>query len=173
MEDTFGLLRIRVRRGINLASRDTVSSDPYVVITMGQQKLKTCMVKNNCNPEWNDELTLSIIDPNVPITLTVYDKDTFTVDDQMGNAEIDIKPYIAALKMGKGLQNFSNGYALKKIQPGSTNCLADESSIIWNNGKITQDMRLKLRNVESGEVIIQLEWIEIPGCKGLESEGKV
>ncbi|XWS22848.1 hypothetical protein CRYUN_Cryun29cG0071200 [Craigia yunnanensis] len=67
---------------------------------MGRQKLKTCMVKNDCNPEWNDELTLSIIDPNVPTTL---DKYTFTVDDQMGNAEIDIKPYIAALKMRKGL----------------------------------------------------------------------
>ena len=46
---------------------------------------------------------------------TVYDKDTFTVDDQMGNAEIDIKPYIEALKMGKGLQNLPNGCALKRI----------------------------------------------------------
>ena len=33
------------------------------------QKLKTRVVKNNCNPEWNDELTLSIKDLNVPITL--------------------------------------------------------------------------------------------------------
>ncbi|XWS34478.1 hypothetical protein CRYUN_Cryun21dG0042000 [Craigia yunnanensis] len=171
MEESLGLLRIRVRRGINLAIRDTVSSDPYVFITMGQQKLKTRIVKNNCNPEWNDELTLSINDPNVPITLTVYDKDKFTVDDQMGNAEIDIKPYIAALKMGKGLQNFPNGCALTRIQPGRTNCLTDESSIVWNNGKITQDMHLKLRNVECGEVLIQLEWIEVTGCKGLESEG--
>lgn len=32
-----GLLRIRVQRGINLAVRDTRSSDPYVVITMGNQ----------------------------------------------------------------------------------------------------------------------------------------
>ncbi|XVE92003.1 hypothetical protein REPUB_Repub01dG0059600 [Reevesia pubescens] len=173
MEDTLGLLRIRVRRGINLAVRDTISSDPYVVITMGQQKLKTRVVKKNCNPEWNDELTLSINDPDVPINLMVFDKDTFTVDDQMGNAEIDIKPYIEALKMGKGLQNLPNDCVLKRIQPDRTNCLADESSIVWNNGKITQDMHLKLRNVECGEVLIQLEWIEAPGCKGLESEGIV
>ncbi|XVF02863.1 hypothetical protein REPUB_Repub04eG0211300 [Reevesia pubescens] len=171
MEDTLGHLRIRVQRGINLAIRDTVSSDPYVVITMAQQKLKTRVVKNNCNPKWNEDLTLSIKDPDVPINLTVYDKDTFTGDDEMGNAEIDIKPYIAALKMGKGLQNLPNGCALKRIQPGRTNCLSDESSIVWNNGKITQDMQLKLRNVECGEVLIQLEWIETPGCKGLESEG--
>ncbi|XVF85394.1 hypothetical protein PTKIN_Ptkin17bG0114500 [Pterospermum kingtungense] len=170
MENMLGLLRIRVLKGTNLAVRDTVSSDPYVVITMGQQRLKSRVVKNNCNPEWNDELTLSITDPNVPITLTVYDKDTFTVDDQMGNAEIDIKPYLEALKTGKGLQSLPNGTALKRIQPDNTNCLADESSIVWNNGKITQDMHLRLRNVESGEVLIQLEWIQIAGCKGLECE---
>jgi hypothetical protein len=32
-----GLLRIRVQRGINLAVRDTVSSDSYVAVSMGQQ----------------------------------------------------------------------------------------------------------------------------------------
>ncbi|XVF43604.1 hypothetical protein PTKIN_Ptkin02bG0053000 [Pterospermum kingtungense] len=171
MEATLGRLKIRVRRGINLAVRDTISSDPYVVITMGHQKLKTHVVKRNCNPEWNEELTLSINDPNARIDLTVFDKDTFTGDDQMGNAEIDIKPYIEALKLGKGLQNLPNGCALKRIQPGKTNYLADESSIVWNSGKITQDMRLKLRNVECGEVLIHLEWVEDSGCKGLESEG--
>lgn len=33
------------------------------------QKVQTGVVKNACNPEWNDELTLSISDPNVPILL--------------------------------------------------------------------------------------------------------
>lgn len=33
------------------------------------QKLKTRVVKDTCNPEWNDELTLSVIDPNAPINL--------------------------------------------------------------------------------------------------------
>ena len=32
-----GLLRIHVYRGVNLAVRDVVSSDPYVVIKMGKQ----------------------------------------------------------------------------------------------------------------------------------------
>ncbi|EYU33136.1 hypothetical protein MIMGU_mgv1a0151932mg, partial [Erythranthe guttata] len=35
--DVLGLVRIRVRRGINLAVRDTVSSDPYCVITCATQ----------------------------------------------------------------------------------------------------------------------------------------
>ncbi|XP_024020929.1 protein C2-DOMAIN ABA-RELATED 7 [Morus notabilis] len=159
------LLRIRVRRGVNLAVRDTLSSDPYVLVTMGEQKLKTRVVKNNCNPEWNDELTLSITDLETPITLTVFDRDTLTSDDKMGDAEIDIKPYIECLKMG--LENRPDGSVVKRIQPSHENCLSDESSCVWTNGKIVQDMCLRLRNVECGKIVVQIEWINFPGCKGL------
>ena len=167
MDGMLGLLKIRVKRGINLAIRDAMSSDPYVVVSCGNQKLKTRVVKRNCNPEWNDELTLTIKEPIIPITLTVYDKDTFTVDDKMGEAEIDIKPYIEAMQMG--LDNLPNGCAVKKVQPSRTNCLADESIIEWNNGKMTQDMRLRLKNVECGEVEISIYWVNVPGCKDLKS----
>ena len=37
MENLLGLLRIHVEKGVNLAIRDVVSSDPYVVIKMGKQ----------------------------------------------------------------------------------------------------------------------------------------
>jgi len=37
MEDLLGLLRVRVKRGVNLAVRDVRSSDPYVVIKMFNQ----------------------------------------------------------------------------------------------------------------------------------------
>lgn len=33
------------------------------------QKLKTHVVKSHCNPEWNEELTLSIKDITTPIKL--------------------------------------------------------------------------------------------------------
>lgn len=33
------------------------------------QKLKTRVVKHSVNPEWNDDLTLSVTDPNLPIKL--------------------------------------------------------------------------------------------------------
>ncbi|WCJ33570.1 Calcium-dependent lipid-binding (CaLB domain) family protein [Euphorbia peplus] len=170
MENVLGLLRIRVLRGINLAIRDLGSSDPYVIITMGNQSLKTRVVKKNCNPEWNEELTLSISDTNAQIKLEVFDRDTFTGDDKMGDADIDIKPYIASLKMG--LKNLPNGCVVSRVQPRSNNCIASESNIVWTEGKIKQDMFLKLQNVESGEIAVQLEWIEVPGCKGLEIEDK-
>ncbi|KAK8655669.1 hypothetical protein V6N13_108241 [Hibiscus sabdariffa] len=169
--DTLGLLKIMVRRGINLAVRDKVTgtSDPYVVITMGEQKVKTRYIKKNCNPEWNEELTLSIKDLNAPISLTVFDKDTFSDDDPMGNAVIDIQPYIEAVRLRKSVGQLPSGVALKKVQPSQTNDLADESCVILeNDNKITQKMLLKLKEVESGELLIQLEWADIPGSKGLE-----
>ncbi|XP_038702393.1 protein C2-DOMAIN ABA-RELATED 7-like isoform X1 [Tripterygium wilfordii] len=169
MENVMGLLRIKVKRGINLAVRDARSSDPYLVITMAHQKLKTRVVKKTCNPDWNDELTLSISDPNIPIKLTVYDKDTITGDDKMGDAEVDIKPYLASMRMG--LQNLPTGCVVSRVQPTRQNCLADESSIVWENGKITQHMILRLNNVECGEVELQLEWIEFAGSKGLGTQG--
>ncbi|KAI6677155.1 hypothetical protein NL676_037951 [Syzygium grande] len=161
MENIMGLLKIRVKRGINLVVRDTLSSDPYVVVSMAHQKLKTRAVKNNCNPEWNDDLTLSITDPNIPINLTVYDKDTFTVDDKMGEAKIDIKPYIDAIEMRP--ENLPTPTTVARVQPSKGNCLVEESSIVWKDGKIYQDMVLRLSNVESGEVEIQLEWIDLTG----------
>lgn len=100
----------------------------------------------------------------------VYDKDTLGKDDPMGTAEIDFKPYVEAARLRKELQELPNGCALKKVQPSGTNDLADESIILWEKGRITQDMRLKLRNVESGEVLIQIEWVDIPGCKGLDPD---
>ncbi|KAL0701409.1 hypothetical protein Bca4012_057531 [Brassica carinata] len=172
MEDKpLGILRVHVKRGINLAIRDSTSSDPYVVVTLGNQKLKTRVINSNCNPVWNEQLTLSIKDVNDPIRLTVYDKDRFSGDDKMGDAEIDMRPFLEAHQMELDFQKLPNGCAIKRIRPGRTNCLAEESSITWSNGKIKQDMILRLRNVECGELEVMLEWTDGPGCKGLGREG--
>lgn len=165
MEGILGLIKIRIKRGTNLIARDTRTSDPYVVITLGEQKLKTVVVKDNCNPEWNEELTLYVRDVNIPIHLAVFDKDTFTVDDKIGDADIDIKPYLQCVKME--LNELPDGHVVKKVQPNRTNCLAEESSCIWKNGKLIQEMSLRLRNVKSGEVIVEIEWVNLPDSKGL------
>ncbi|KAK4567514.1 hypothetical protein RGQ29_003335 [Quercus rubra] len=133
MENLLGLLRIRVKRGVNLAVRDVRSSDPYVVIKMNRQ--------------------------------TVYDHDTFSKDDKMGDAEFEIKSYIDALRMD--LSGLPSGTIVSRIQPSRQNCLSEESCITWTEGKMIQDLCLRLRNVECGEVEIQLQWIDLPGSKGL------
>ncbi|XP_038878147.1 protein C2-DOMAIN ABA-RELATED 4-like [Benincasa hispida] len=165
MENLMGLLRVHVFRGVNLAVRDVVSSDPYVIFKMGKQKLKTRVVKQNINPEWNEDLTLSIQDPNLPVNVLVYDKDLFSLDDKMGDAEFDVRPFVEAVKMR--LNNLPNGTIIRKIQPSRENCLSEESCIVWADGKVIQKMFLRLRNVESGEIELQLQWIDIPGSRGL------
>ncbi|KAK9705280.1 hypothetical protein RND81_07G044600 [Saponaria officinalis] len=167
--NSLGAIKITVKKGVDLKVCDSFSSDPYVVITSGSQTQKTRVIKNNCDdPEWNDVLTLSVTDPDQPINLEVYDKDTFTDHDKMGDATIDIKPYIECLQMGLG--ELPIGTAVKKIQPNDDNCLADESQVIWvGRGKMIQDMILKLQNVETGKIQIQLEWLDLPGCRGLGS----
>ncbi|KAL4326033.1 hypothetical protein GQ457_11G031310 [Hibiscus cannabinus] len=165
IESLMGLLRIHVKRGVNLAVRDARSSDPYVVVKMGKQRLKTRMVKRDVNPEWNDDLTLSITNPNIPIKLTVYDHDTFTKDDKMGDAEFEVSSYIEALRKHTNLEEIQNGTVLSRLQPNSSNCLAEESLIYLKDDKILQDLVLRLGNVECGEVEIQLEWIHFPGSK--------
>lgn len=37
MVEFIGLLKVKIEKGINLAVRDMMSSDPYVVLKLGQQ----------------------------------------------------------------------------------------------------------------------------------------
>ncbi|KAL8231159.1 hypothetical protein R6Q57_000937 [Mikania cordata] len=164
MEHLLGLLRVHVHRGVNLAVRDVTSSDPYVIIRMGKQKLKTRVVKKNINPEWDEDLTLSVAEP-LPVKLEVYDRDTFSMDDKMGDAMFDIQPFMEAVRMRLG--NLPDGTIITTVKPTRTNCLAEESHVTWTNGKVVQNMVLRLQHVECGEVEIQLSWIDIPGARGL------
>ncbi|CAA0817251.1 Calcium-dependent lipid-binding (CaLB domain) family protein [Striga hermonthica] len=159
MENLCGLLKITVVRGVKLAVRDARSSDPYVIVRMGKQKLKTRVVKKNVNPEWNEELTLSVTDPSIPIKLEVYDHDTFSRDDKMGDAEFGIKEFMEAVKLN--LETVPSGTVIAKVKPNRENCLCEESHIVWEYGKVTQHMILRLRNVECGEIEVKLHWVNL------------
>ncbi|KAL3719521.1 hypothetical protein ACJRO7_004484 [Eucalyptus globulus] len=161
MDDTLGLLKIHISRGINLAVRDVRSSDPYVVVRMGKQKLRTRVVRKNLNPEWNENLTLRVTDPDLPVKLAVYDRDRFSLDDKMGDAEFDIRPLLEAVRMAADLQGLEDGTVVKRVLPSRQNCLAEESCIIVSNGKVVQHMFLRLRNVECGEIQLQLQWVPV------------
>lgn len=166
-----GLLRIRVKRGINLAVRDSVnnSSDPYVVVRSGKLKLKTRVIKKCLNPEWNDDLTLSIIDPNQTVKIVVYDKDRFSFDDKMGEAEFTVTPLYNAVNNLANRKSTTQhppcDITLATVKPGRENCLAEESRVVWVAGphqhEVVQNMFLRLRDVESGEVEIELRWTDV------------
>ncbi|KAJ6792041.1 GTPase activating protein 1-like [Iris pallida] len=159
-----GLLKVRIQRGVDLAIRDVrMSSDPYVVLRMGKQKLKTKVIKKNVNPVWNEELTLCVEDPTLPVRLEVFDRDRFSADDPMGVAEFTIAPFMEAVKMNTG--DLPDGTVIDKVMPCRKNCLAEESAIYCLKGRVMQDVVLRLRNVECGEIELQLEWFSIHGGK--------
>ncbi|KAL9170221.1 hypothetical protein ABFS82_04G130400 [Erythranthe guttata] len=153
---TFGVLKILVKRGINLV---VGGGDPYVVITMGDQSVETRVVTNDVHPIWDEVLTIYVFDSSRPVSLTVRDHNKLSnMDNKMGNAVIDIKPLLEA---GWVHQNgLPNGTTITRILPSSSNCLSKESSIVWENGRVIQDMCLRLENAECGQVELQLWWID-------------
>ncbi|KAL3719520.1 hypothetical protein ACJRO7_004484 [Eucalyptus globulus] len=124
-------------------------------------KLRTRVVRKNLNPEWNENLTLRVTDPDLPVKLAVYDRDRFSLDDKMGDAEFDIRPLLEAVRMAADLQGLEDGTVVKRVLPSRQNCLAEESCIIVSNGKVVQHMFLRLRNVECGEIQLQLQWVPV------------
>lgn len=94
----------------------------------------------------------------------MYDKDTFSLDDKMGDAEFEIKTFVDFVRMQ--LEGPPEGTIITRVKPSRENCLSEESNIVWTNGKLVQNLFLRLRNVECGEVELQLEWIDIPGLNG-------
>ncbi|KAH0468987.1 hypothetical protein IEQ34_002219 [Dendrobium chrysotoxum] len=73
----------------------------------------------------------------------------------MGNAEFDIQPIILSVKMDLKHAPPPDGIVLKKQASTSVNCLAEESTIYLLNGKVVQDIVLRLRTLN----IVKLSYI--------------
>lgn len=152
-----GVLKIKVIKGNDLAVRDLFSSDPYVKLSIGEHEVKTRVIRNDLNPKWNEELTLAIPDPPLPLKLFVFDRDMFKSDDKMGDAQIDLHPLIAAAKLKEGFQ-FQEGMNIRKIVASKENGFVTDSVIKFTNGHIVQEICIKLRNVEKGQIELELKW---------------
>ena len=64
---------------------------------------------------------------------SVWDKDRGRRDDRLGDATIDIKPFLKAKLESKG---GSNNTIIKKISPSKDNSLDKESKIKWEDDKL-------------------------------------
>lgn len=82
----------------------------------------------------------------------------------MGDAEIDIQPFLEAVKMN--LSGIPSDTIIRAVHPNRQNCLAEESTIVFRDDQVVQDMILRLKNVETGELELQLLWISLPGVGG-------
>ncbi|KAG6416123.1 hypothetical protein SASPL_123547 [Salvia splendens] len=104
MVEFVGLIKVSILRGTNLVVRDMVTSDPYVILSLGNQD--------------------------------VYDKDTFSTDDFMGDAEINIEPL---LSVARATESSSTG------------------AVTFQPGRVKQVVCISLQNVERGSLEIELE----------------
>ncbi|KAF7824706.1 putative ADP-ribosylation factor GTPase-activating protein AGD11 isoform X1 [Senna tora] len=160
MVEFVGLVKVNVLKGTNLAVRDMMTSDPYVILSLGHQSVKTRVIKNSLNPVWNENLMLSIPENIPPLKVLVYDKDTFSTDDFMGEAEIDIQPLLAAAKALEKSTG-SEGTQLGKWVASKDTTLVKDGAISITDGKIRQDISVRLQNVERGELEVQLECVPL------------
>lgn len=67
MIEFIGLIKVNVVRGNNLTIWDVLTSDPYVILSLGHQSMKTRVIKSNLNLVWNEKLMLSIPDHVPPL----------------------------------------------------------------------------------------------------------
>lgn len=163
IEDTrefVGELNIKVVRGINMAIRDMLTSDPYVILSLGEQKAQTTVKKSDLNPVWNEVLKLLVPRNYGPLKLQVYDHDMFSADDIMGEAEIDLQPMITAA-MAFGDPSHLGDMQIGRWFMTKDNALLKDSTVNVVSGKVKQEVHLKLQNVESGEIELELEWVTL------------
>lgn len=78
MQRPVGILTVKVIKAMNLKKKDLLgSSDPYVKLQLHDDKMQskqTTVKKNNLNPEWNEEFSLVVKDPqSQDLVLTLYD----------------------------------------------------------------------------------------------------
>lgn len=78
----------------------------------------------------------------------------------MGEAEIDLRPFLNAVK--SNVEGIPNGTIITQVTPNRLNSISEDSSIVFNDGEVTQNMFLRLHNVECGEVELELKWIDLP-----------
>ncbi|XP_047082414.1 ADP-ribosylation factor GTPase-activating protein AGD12-like [Lolium rigidum] len=158
--DFVGQLNITVVKGSQLAVRDMLTSDPYVVLTLGEQKAQTTVKASDLNPIWNEVLELKVPRNFGPLKLEVYDHDTFSADDIMGEAEIDLQPMITAA-MAFGDPSRHADMQIGRWFMTKDNCLLNDSIVNISSGRVIQEVFLKLQNVESGEMELELEWARL------------
>ncbi|XP_071715778.1 probable ADP-ribosylation factor GTPase-activating protein AGD11 [Rutidosis leptorrhynchoides] len=162
MVEFVGLIKVKVVRGTDLVIRDVRSSDPYVMLSLGNQSVRTRFIKNNLNPVWNETLMLSIPDNVPPLVVSVFDKDKFTTDDFMGEAEIDIDPLVAAAKALEICNPTDPSAQIEKVTDGKDkNPVVNNGMITVADGKAKQGIVLKLENVESGEIELEIECVPL------------
>ncbi|KAI5402310.1 Arf guanine nucleotide exchange factor syt1 [Lathyrus oleraceus] len=94
-----GILNIKVIKAMKLKKKDLLgASDPYVKLKLTGDNLpskKTTVKHKNLNPEWNEEFSLTVKDPeSQALHIHVYDWEQVGKHDKMGINEIQLKELV-------------------------------------------------------------------------------
>ncbi|CAI0557711.1 unnamed protein product [Linum tenue] len=91
-----GILTVKVLRAMRLKKKDLLgASDPYVKLKLSEDKVpskKTTVRHKNLNPEWNEEFSMTVRDPETQaLELHVYDWEQVGKHDKMGMNLVPLK----------------------------------------------------------------------------------
>ncbi|GAB4839186.1 Synaptotagmin-2 [Ancistrocladus abbreviatus] len=91
-----GMLHVKVLRALKLKRKDLLGgADPYVKLKLTGDKLpskKTTVKHGNLNPEWNEEFTIVVKDPeSQALEVLVYDWEQVGKHDKMGMNLVPLK----------------------------------------------------------------------------------
>eukprot|EP00051_Salpingoeca_urceolata_P018589 m.262328 g.262328 ORF g.262328 m.262328 type:complete len:546 (-) comp19230_c1_seq9:2446-4083(-) len=79
-----GMLTVDVIRAKKLEVKDMSTSDPFVVIEVGNTRLRTVTMPKNLNPEWNKSFSFPVKDVFDCAIITVFDEDKGGKQEFMG-----------------------------------------------------------------------------------------
>jgi len=83
--DQDAVLQVRVVEARNLMAMDiNGKSDPYVVLSVGNETFKTKIIDSNLNPVWNEIHTFDVRTGREQLKIEVYDHDDLGSDDFLG-----------------------------------------------------------------------------------------
>ena len=88
-----GQLGVKLLKAKDLVKSDVFGkSDPYAILSFGQQKDKTPVAKNTQNPVWNHESQFGVPDgPDQTLNIEVFDSDKIGKDKSLGKLDIDVE----------------------------------------------------------------------------------
>jgi phosphatidylserine decarboxylase len=127
------VLRARVIKAKDLAAKDRGgTSDPYLVLTLGDAKEATPVVNKNLNPEWNQTFDLPIVGvQSMLLEVVLWDKDRFG-KDYLGEFDIALEDLFS----GGAVNQEEHWYPVESRKPG------------------------KKKSIVTGEVLMQLSLVD-------------
>ena len=98
MDNTKVTVTVTVVSAKNLASADLNGlSDPYAKLILGSRVHQTRVIKRDLNPRWNERFTFTMKLRQLlamPLIVEVFDDDTFSADDSLGNTELELRALV-------------------------------------------------------------------------------